>query len=61
MNIFTYLGRPRRRWVENTKIDHREIRWDGMNWIDVAQVRDQWKALMNTVKNLRVRKMLGNT
>jgi hypothetical protein len=33
------LGRPRRRWVDNSKIDLREIRWDGMNWIDLAQDR----------------------
>jgi hypothetical protein len=35
------LGRPRRRWVKNIKIDLREIGWDGMNWIDLAQHRDQ--------------------
>jgi hypothetical protein len=34
-------GRPRRRWVDNIKIDLREIRWDGMDWIDLAQDRDQ--------------------
>jgi hypothetical protein len=34
------------------KMDIREIRWDGMNWIDMAQDRDQWRALMNTVLNL---------
>jgi hypothetical protein len=48
------LGRPRRRWVENIKIDFREIGWDGRNWIDLAQDRDQWRALVNTVMNLRV-------
>jgi hypothetical protein len=48
------LGRPRRRWVENIKMDLREIGWDGMDWIDLAQDRDQWKALVNTVMNLRV-------
>jgi hypothetical protein len=48
------LGRPRRRWVENIKIDLREIGWDGMHWIDLAQDRDQWRALVNTVMNLRV-------
>jgi hypothetical protein len=46
------LGRPRRRWVDNIKIDLREIGWDGMNWIDVAQDRDQWRALVNAVINL---------
>jgi hypothetical protein len=47
------LGRPRRRWVDNIKMD---LRWDGdgMDWIDLAQDRDQWSALVNTVMNLRV-------
>jgi hypothetical protein len=48
------LGRPRCRWVDNIKMDLREIEWDGMNWIDLAQDRDQWRALANTVMNLRV-------
>jgi hypothetical protein len=48
------LGRPRRRWVNNIKIDLTEIGWDGMDWIDLAQGRDQWRALVNTVMNLRV-------
>jgi hypothetical protein len=48
------LGRPRRRWVDNIKMDLREIGWDGMHWTDLAQVRDQWRALVNTVMNLRV-------
>jgi hypothetical protein len=48
------LGRPRRRWVENIKMDLIEIGWDGMDWIDLAQDRHQWKALVNTVMNLRV-------
>jgi hypothetical protein len=48
------LGRPRRRWVDNIKIDLREIMWDGVDWIDLAQNRDQWRALVNTVMNLRV-------
>jgi hypothetical protein len=48
------LGTPRRRWVDNIKIDLREIEWDGMDWIDLAQDRDQWRALVNTVINLRV-------
>jgi hypothetical protein len=46
------LGRPRCRWVDNVKIDLRETRWDGMNWIDLAQDRDQWMVLVSTVKNL---------
>jgi hypothetical protein len=48
------LGRPRRMWVGNIKIDLREIEWDGMDWIDLAQDRDQWSALVNTVMNLLV-------
>jgi hypothetical protein len=49
-----HLGRPRRRWVDNIKIDLREIGWDGMYWIDMAQDRDQWRALVNTMMNLRI-------
>jgi hypothetical protein len=48
------LGRPRCRWVDNIKMDLREIGWGGMNWIDLAQDRDQWRALVNMVINLRV-------
>jgi hypothetical protein len=48
------LGRPRRRWVDNIKMDFREIGWDGMDWIELAQDRDYWTALVNTVMNLRV-------
>jgi hypothetical protein len=48
------LGRPRSRWVDNNKIDLTEIGWDGMDWIDLAQDRDQWRAVVNTVMNLRV-------
>jgi hypothetical protein len=45
------LARPRRRWVDNIKMDLREIGWDS---IDLAQDRDQWRALVNAVINLRV-------
>jgi hypothetical protein len=48
------MGRPRRRWVENIKMDLREIGWDGMDLIDLAQDRNQWMALVNIVMNLRV-------
>jgi hypothetical protein len=44
------LGIPRRRWVDNIKIDLREI---GSDWIDMAQDKDHWRALVNTVLNLR--------
>jgi hypothetical protein len=47
-------GRPRRRWVDNIRIDLREIGWDDMDWIDQAQDRDQWRALVKTIMNLRV-------
>jgi hypothetical protein len=40
--------------VDNIKIDLREVGWDGMDWIELAQDRDQWRALMNPVMNLRV-------
>jgi hypothetical protein len=48
------LGRPRRGWVKNIKIYLRERGWDGTDWIDLAQDRDRWRALVNTVMNLRV-------
>jgi hypothetical protein len=48
------LGRPRHRWVENIKMELRETGWDGVDWIDMAQDRDQWRALVNMVLNLRV-------
>jgi hypothetical protein len=48
------LGRPRHTWVDDIKIDLREIGWDGMDWIDLAPDRDQRRALVNTVMNLRI-------
>jgi hypothetical protein len=48
------VGRPRRRWVDNIKMDLREIGWNGGDWIDLAQDMDQWRALVNAVMNLRV-------
>jgi hypothetical protein len=48
------LGRPRRRWVDSIKIYLREVGWDDMDWIEVVQDRDQWRALVNRVMNLRV-------
>jgi hypothetical protein len=48
------LERPRRRWVDNIKMDLREVGWDGRDWIDLAQDRDRWRANVNAVMNLRV-------
>jgi hypothetical protein len=48
------LGRPVRRWVDNIKMDLREIGWEDLDWIDMVQYRDQWRALVNTALNLRV-------
>jgi hypothetical protein len=48
------LGGLIRMWVDNIKMDLREIGWDGMDWIDLVQDRDQWRALVSTVMNLRV-------
>jgi hypothetical protein len=48
------LGRPRRSCEDNIKMDLREIGWDVVYWLDMAQNRDQWRALVNTVMNLRV-------
>jgi hypothetical protein len=48
------LGRPTRRYEDNVKMDLREIGWGDMDWIDMAQDRDQWRALANRVMNLRV-------
>jgi hypothetical protein len=48
------LGTPRRSCVDNIQMELREIGWDGVDWIDMAQDRDQWKALVNTVMNLWV-------
>jgi hypothetical protein len=48
------LGRPRRRWEVNIKLDLMEIGIDGANWIRLAQVRVQWRTFVNTVMNLRV-------
>jgi hypothetical protein len=48
------LGRPKHRWVDNIKMDLREIGWVCMVWIDLAQERDQWRALVNTIMNFLV-------
>jgi len=48
------LGRPRRRWEENIKIDLQDLGCKDMDWIDLAQDRDKWWALVNAVMNSRV-------
>jgi hypothetical protein len=48
------LGRPRCRWVDDIKMDLREVGWDGVGWIDMAQDKEQRRTLVNTVFNLRV-------
>jgi hypothetical protein len=48
------VERPTSRWEDNIKMDLREIGWGVMDWIDLAQDKDQWRALVNTLVNLRV-------
>jgi hypothetical protein len=48
------LGRPRSRWIDNIRMDLGEIGCDVADWTDVIQDRDQWRALVNTILNLRV-------
>jgi hypothetical protein len=54
------LGRPRRRWEGNIKADLQEVGCGGMDWIELAQDRDRWRALVNAVMNLRVLLNAGN-
>ena len=53
------LGRPRRRWEDNIKLDLQEVGGDCGDWMELAQDRDRWRALVGTVRNLRVLKMRG--
>jgi hypothetical protein len=48
------LGRPRRRWVDNIRMDHQEVGCKYMDWIGLAQDRDRWRTLVSAVMNLRV-------
>jgi hypothetical protein len=54
------LGRPRHRWEDNIKMDLREVGCGGADWINLAQDRDRWRALMYMVMNLRVPQNAGN-
>jgi hypothetical protein len=54
------LGRPRRRWVDNIKMDIEEIGWGDVDWIGLAKDRNRWRALVSAVMNLRVPKNAGN-
>jgi hypothetical protein len=54
------LGRPRHRWEDNIKIDLQEMGCGGMDWIELAQDRDRWRAVVNAVMNLRVPQNAGN-
>ena len=53
------LGRPRRRWEDNIKMDFQEVGGGCGDWTELAQDRDRWRALVSTVRNLRVPKMRG--
>jgi hypothetical protein len=48
------LGKPRRRWVDNIRMDLGSVGWGDVDWIGLAQDRNRWRALVNTVLNLRV-------
>jgi len=54
------LGSPRHRWEDNVKLDLQEMECDGMDWIELAQDRDKWRALVSAVINLQVSKNAGN-
>jgi hypothetical protein len=47
-------GRPRHRWEDNIRMDLRAIGWEGVDWIHMAQDRDQWQAVVNTVMNVLI-------
>jgi hypothetical protein len=48
------LGKPRQRWVDNIMMDLREVGWGDVDWIGLAQDRNRWRALVNSVLNLQV-------
>ena len=53
------LGRPKRRWKDNIKINFQKVEGGCGDWMELAQDRDRWRALVNTVRNIRVPKMRG--
>ena len=55
------LGRPRHRWEDNIRMDLQEVGGNFGDWMELAQDRDRWRALVGTVRNLRVPKMRGIT
>ena len=55
------VGRPRRRWEDNIKMDLQEVRGDCGDWMDLALDRDRWRGLVSTVMNFLVPKMRGNS
>jgi hypothetical protein len=48
------LGRPRHRWVYNIRMDFGKVGWNGLDWINLAEDRNRWRAFVNSVLNLRV-------
>jgi len=54
------LGRPRRRWDDNIKMDLQKVGCGAMDWIELAQDRDRWRALVTAVMNIRVLQYAGN-
>jgi len=54
------LGKPRRKWGDNIKKDLQDVGYGSMDWMDVAQDRDRWRALVNAVMNFRVPSNAGN-
>ena len=54
------LGRPKHRWEDNIKMDLQEVGGDCGDWMELAQDRDRWRALVSKVRNLRVSKNAGN-
>jgi hypothetical protein len=60
------LGRPRRKWVDNIRMDHGEVGWGDVDWIGLAKDKNRWRTLVNSVLNLQVprnaasRVMLGS-